>query len=58
MVINAQDRPYAESDLVNRALKREEVIGHSIAEKTFAVADAALLKGERVKELLGNTDHA
>jgi hypothetical protein len=52
MVIDATERPVADHELVSRALKRNDVIGHSIAEKVFAVADAVLFKDERLKELL------
>ena len=58
MVIDAKDRPVAQSDLISRVLDRSEVIGHPIAETTFAVADAALLQDERVRELLPNPNHA
>lgn len=53
MVIDATERPVANNELVSRALRRDEVIGHSISEVVFAVADAALLKDERLKELIG-----
>lgn len=52
MVIDATERPVAKSELVSRALRREEVIGQPLAETVFAIADAALFKDERLKELL------
>jgi len=58
MVIDATVRSIANNQLVSRALKRNEVIGHSIAEQVFAVADAVLFKDERLKELFANHDAA
>jgi len=51
MVIDATQRPIANNELVSRALKREAVVGQPIAAKVFAIADAALVKDERLKEL-------
>jgi hypothetical protein len=53
MVIDAQARPFSNSPLVGRVLRREDVIGTSFAQDAFAVADAILAQDERVAELLG-----
>jgi hypothetical protein len=52
MVIDAADRPAATSDLVSRALTREEVIGKPIAKDAFDMVDVILARDERVGELL------
>jgi hypothetical protein len=52
MVIDAADRPAAASDLVGRALAREEVIGRPIAKQAFSIVDAILQQDARVAELL------
>ncbi len=51
MVIDADSRPAAKSDLVGRALKRADVLGQPIAQRAFAVLDAILLRDPRVAEL-------
>lgn len=53
MVIDAAGRPAADSDLVDRALARSEVVGQPVAAEAFAVADAILEQDPRVAELLG-----
>jgi hypothetical protein len=54
MVIDGQDRPAANSELVGRVLGRSEVIGQPIAQEAFAIVDAILAQDPRVLELLGN----
>ncbi len=49
-VIDATGR--IESELVTRALKREEVIGTELADEVFAIADACLDSDGRLAELL------
>ncbi len=53
MVIDAKDRPVADSTLVGYALDRDEVIGFPIAERAFAIADEVLAGDDRIVELLG-----
>jgi len=53
MIIDAQARPFSNSPLVGRVLRREDVIGTSFAQDAFAVADAVLAQDDRVAELLG-----
>ncbi len=53
MVIDAAGRPAAESELLERALSRAEVIGQPVAQEAFAVADAVLEQDARIAELLG-----
>jgi hypothetical protein len=40
MVIDAGDRPIADSELIRTALRRDEVIGTPMAEQIFALVDA------------------
>lgn len=47
MVIDASDRPIAESELVSGALKREEVIGTPLADHLFALVDAIWEQDQR-----------
>jgi hypothetical protein len=54
MVIDAAGRDIAESELVGRALKREEVIGQPISHDVFALCDAVLAQDDRIAELLGD----
>ena len=49
MVIDANERPFASSGLVGRALRREEVIGTSLASETFGIFDAVLLNDPRLQ---------
>ena len=54
MVIDAAQRPVARNtELVGRALRREDVIETPLATEAFAIADAILEQDERVAELLG-----
>ena len=53
MVIDAENRRAASSDLVGRALTRQEVIGTAVAHEAFAIADAVLAQDARAAELLG-----
>ena len=53
MVIDAQERPTAKSELVGRVLRRSEVVGQPIAKRAFAAVDAILAQDARVLELLG-----
>jgi hypothetical protein len=55
MVINAGGRPAASSDLVGRALCRDEVVGQPVGEQAFAIVDVVLAQDGRVAELLGRT---
>ena len=51
MVVNAAERQIGASPLVGEALKREQVIGHPIAETVFAVCDSIFLRDDRIAEL-------
>jgi hypothetical protein len=53
MVIDAQGRPAADTNLVGRVLRRDEVVGQPVAKQAFAVVDAVLAEDARVAELLG-----
>lgn len=48
MVINAADRQIAHSNLVQSALRREDVIGTPIADQMFALVDAIWLQDSRI----------
>lgn len=48
MVINANERKIAGSDLVRSALRREEVIGTPVADQVFALVDAIWLQDSRI----------
>jgi hypothetical protein len=52
MVIDADQRPSAGSDLFAKSMRRSEVIGHPIAERAFAIVDAVLEEDARIEELL------
>jgi hypothetical protein len=52
MVIDADDRPAADSELVGQALARKEVIGKRIANKAFDIVDTILAQDRRIAELL------
>jgi len=54
MVINADERNIAKSELVGRALKRDEVVGQPISRDVFALCDALLAQDDRIAELLGS----
>jgi hypothetical protein len=51
MVVDAKNSPAGQSELVCRALRREEVIGTELAEKTFALLDAIWLQDVRIDEV-------
>ncbi len=51
MVVDATDRPIGKSDLVIEALRRDQVIGHPIAQKIFDLCDAIWLNDPRIAEL-------
>src|SRR5258707_7334359 len=50
MVINASDREVARSDLVGRALSRDEVLGGPLAKEAFEIVDAIWLHDPRISE--------
>ncbi len=51
MVIDAGDRDVAQSELVGRALRREDVLGGPIAKQAFEIVDAIWLNDPRISEL-------
>ncbi|MCE9638513.1 MAG: hypothetical protein K8T90_22660 [Planctomycetes bacterium] len=53
MVIDSGGRPAADPAIVGRALTRTEVVGQSIVDEAFPVADAVLAQDARIAELLG-----
>jgi hypothetical protein len=53
MVIDADGRPSAKSELVGKALSRAEVIDTPFAAKAFAIVDAVLAQDGRVIEIAG-----
>jgi hypothetical protein len=56
MVIDANDRDVARSDLARRALRRGEVVGTKIADDAFRVIDALWLHDDRLAEIRGDTE--
>lgn len=56
MVVDADNRPAAKSDLVGRVMKRAEVVGQPDAQLAFAVVDTILRRDPRVAELLGRKE--
>jgi hypothetical protein len=52
-VIDAGDRPVAQSELTGRALARAEVIGTDLAGKVFAMVDRVWLGDPRIAEITG-----
>ena len=48
MVIDANEREIAGSDLVRSALRREEVIGTPVADQVFSFVDAIWLQDSRI----------
>jgi hypothetical protein len=55
LVIDSGNRPMAyKSDLVSRALRRDQVVGTPLATKVFALIDAIFLDDPRVSELLAD----
>jgi len=53
MVIDAPNRPVAQSDLVGRALRRDEIVDTTFATDAFALVDAIWLQDRRIGELTG-----
>jgi hypothetical protein len=53
MVIDATERPIAHKELVGRALRRNEVIGTTLATHAFELVDAIWLKDRRISEVTG-----
>jgi hypothetical protein len=52
MVIDAEERPAAkDGTLANTALRRDQVIGTTLASKVFAMLDAIWLHDQRIGEL-------
>jgi hypothetical protein len=51
MVIDAKGRPVSESELVGRALSRDEVIGTPLAKRAFDVIDFIWLQDHRIQEV-------
>jgi hypothetical protein len=51
MVIDASTRPVASSDLAGEILSREQVIDKPVAQRAFAIADAIIMRDERVEEV-------
>ena len=47
-VIDANVRPSATSELVGSVLKREDVVGTSLAQHVFAIFDAVLVQDKRL----------
>jgi hypothetical protein len=52
-VINADQSAFANSELANRILTREEVVGKEISKPVFAVTSAIFKKDHRLAELRG-----
>lgn len=51
MVIDASTRPFAQSELVGRALRRDEVLGTTSATAAFELVDAIWLNDSRIVEV-------
>jgi hypothetical protein len=51
MVVDATQRPVAKHALVGEVLRRDQVIGHPIAQKVFAMCDAIWLQDPRISAL-------
>jgi hypothetical protein len=51
MIVDATNRPVAKSDLVGQALRRDQFIGHPIAQKIFDLCDAIWINDPRIAEL-------
>ena len=54
MVIDAAKRPVAQTDLIGRALRRDEVMDTWIAADAFELVDAIWLQDRRISEVTGN----
>jgi hypothetical protein len=52
-VIDAAVRPVAQSDLVDKTLTREEVIGTPTAKIAFDIVDAVWIQDDRIQEIVG-----
>lgn len=52
-VIDAHGRRHADSTLVKRALRRDDVIGKPLAKTVFAICDEIFLQDDRIAELHG-----
>lgn len=48
MVVDATDRPIANSPLVGSALRRQDVIGTPLSEQVFGLVDAIFLQDSRI----------
>jgi hypothetical protein len=53
MVIDSPKRPVGQSELVGRALRRDEVIGTKFAADAFELVDAIWLQERRISEVTG-----
>jgi hypothetical protein len=51
MVIDASTRPAGRSDLVGAALRRDDVVGTSLATTAFNIVDAVWAQDERIHEI-------
>jgi len=51
-VIDSVDRPAASSDLVGKALARDEVVGTPLATRAFELVDAIWLQDTRIAEIV------
>ena len=51
MIIDATDRPLANTDLVGRSYRRDEVIGSSLAKRVFEIVDLIWLQDGRISEI-------
>ena len=54
MVIDATTRPIAQSELVGRPFRRDEVVGTEVARLAFELVDAIWLHDGRTRELAGD----
>ena len=52
MVIDAGSRSFSRSSLVGKAMTRDEVVGTSLSQQVFDIADAILAQDDRISELL------
>jgi hypothetical protein len=51
MVIDAETRKIGSSPLISEALKRDAVIGTSLAQEVYAICDVVYLEDPRIQEL-------
>jgi hypothetical protein len=54
MVIDAEGRDFAKSELIGRVLNRVDVVGRPVAQEVFGLCDALLAQDKRIEELLGD----